>query len=113
MVDNVKTYIDENNFPKNTTTEISNASLHHATGTVTTKLPANQKLKGKLEIKDYQVLTKIDLEKHNLEEVVIINCPLLSEINVGSNKITKLDITKIKVDNSGNSVPSVLKDLLI
>lgn len=97
MVDNISTYINETNFPKNTTIEITDDALKN---TVTNKLTGGTKLEGdKLEIKGYKKLTKIELKDHNeIKEVVIINCPNLELIELKNDKIAKLDITKIKTD---------------
>ncbi|CAG8714495.1 26726_t:CDS:1 [Racocetra persica] len=67
------------------------------------------KLKGKLIIKNRQNLTEIKFEDHELEELEIINCPNLTKINVGKNKLTKLDITKIKTTDgtdAGDAAPA-------
>ena len=72
---------------------------------------------GRLELKNYPNLTEIELGNNELEELVIINCPKLTKINVVGNKITKLDIKKIKTDNdtdTGNPAPTdQLADLSI
>ena len=90
MVDNIKKYINETNFPKNITEEISNA-----------KLPLGTKLEGdKLVIEGYKKLKTISLNDHKLiKEVIIVNCPELTEISLKNDKIAKLDITKIKTDD--------------
>ena len=72
------------------------------------------KLTGELEIKDYPVLTKIRLIGHEIEKLTIINCPNLKEIRCHTNKLTELDITRIKTDDDGNPVPTEkLKSLYI
>jgi hypothetical protein len=75
------------------------------------------KLTGKLTVKNFLKLTEINLEGHELEEAIFINCPLLEKINVGTNKITKLDFTKLKTSDgaeTGNPAPGdTLKNLII
>src|SRR3954447_8405942 len=117
MVDNVKTYINETNFPKATTTEITNTNL----STATTPLPATTKLQGKLIIENYPLLERIALDENLLEEVVFINCPNLEFIDVANNsdtsghgapvpKLGVLDIEKLNV-SAGNPTTNALKEL--
>ncbi|MCE8167954.1 MAG: hypothetical protein I3273_03755, partial [Candidatus Moeniiplasma glomeromycotorum] len=74
----------------------------------------NDKLTGDLKIEDYPDLTEIHIEDQELKEIIIINCPKLKKINIGRNKITKLDITKINVDASDNPVATThLKEIKI
>ena len=98
MVDNISTYIDEINFPKNTTTEITDYALEN---TVTNKLTGGVRLEGdKLVIKGYSALTKISLVNHTrIEEVVIINCPNLEEVSMRGSGVIKMDIARIKTDD--------------
>jgi Leucine-rich repeat (LRR) protein len=72
------------------------------------------KLTGELEIKDYPVLTEVELREHEIEKLTIINCPNLEKIICNINKLTELDIARIKTDADGNPVPTdKLKELVI
>src|SRR5438876_3891950 len=87
-----KTYINEINFPKT----IGKIEVEGSVAAPTAPGEINDKLTGKLEVKDYLNLTEIKLSEHELEEVVIINCPNLEKIDVSDNKLTKFDITRAK-----------------
>jgi Leucine-rich repeat (LRR) protein len=75
------------------------------------------KLKGKLEIKNNNTVTKIVLSGHELEELTVINCPNLEEVEVNGNRITKFDITKAKTtdgtDAGGPGLTIKLTSILI
>ncbi|CAJ0844982.1 9105_t:CDS:10 [Entrophospora sp. SA101] len=83
---NINKYLSDNY--NNSTAEINNS--HKGNGDV---------LFGKAELKNYPNLKKIELEKNELEGLVIIDCPNLELIRVGDNKLTELDIEKIKTTN--------------
>jgi hypothetical protein len=66
--------------------------------------PTNDKLTGKLVIKDFPDLDGINLSRQKLTDVEIINCPKLIDINFFQNQLNKLDFDKANVDATDNTI---------
>lgn len=96
MVD-AQNHIDTN-YPKdNTTTRITIDWVNNQA--------TNPKLEGKLIIKDYPELKRIDLSEHALTSLVVINCPKLEAVDVNNNyegtDQTKSTLGEIKLEQIG------------
>jgi len=70
------------------------------------------KLTGKLIIKGFAGLTKINLQNHDLESLIIIDCPELKEIDVRKNGLKFLELEKVSLDSSGKPVINKIVELL-
>lgn len=104
MVD-AQTFINTH-FIDKTITKITNQDLIDKGITTPGGLTGPLKLVGftklkKIEINDAKKIANgLD---NDLTKLIIVNCPELEEIDVKSNKLTKLDITKIKTDDDSDT----------
>ncbi|CAG8476964.1 880_t:CDS:10 [Racocetra fulgida] len=97
---------DNTNFTDKTITQITNQDLIDKGITTPGGLTGPLKLVGFTKLKKIEINDRMSGAPDNLDndltELTIVNCPELEEIDVRSNKLTKLDITKIKTDNGGD-----------
>ncbi|CAG8642991.1 12496_t:CDS:10, partial [Ambispora leptoticha] len=74
------------------------------------KAATGDKLTGKLEIKNYPVLTEIDLGDNEITELIIRNCPNLKKVNVKNNKKLKLlKLDEINLVNGSSVANNLIK----
>ncbi|CAG8481822.1 860_t:CDS:2 [Cetraspora pellucida] len=97
---------DNTNFTDKTITQITNQDLIDKGITTPGGLTGPLKLVGFTKLKKIEINDRMSNAPDNLDndltELTIVNCPELEEIDVRSNKLTKLDIIRIKTDNGGD-----------
>ncbi|CAG8472808.1 2988_t:CDS:2 [Ambispora gerdemannii] len=94
-------YIDKNFTDKSITKIIVNSYYSDSKG-----------LFGDLIIQAYPNLEEISLPNQELTTLTIINCPNLKQLNVRQNKLTKLEITRAKIDSQNEPIANEIKEIM-
>jgi hypothetical protein len=72
-------------------------------------LARENKWDGILKIENEPNLTSINLTGNLIDELIIIGCPKLTDIDISDNEFIKVDVSKLKTDASGGAVANGLE----